>query len=365
MRPYGFRQSTIQGSIFKLVTAYAGLKQRYEELKADDTCSVSDLHLFDITDHIYKANNRLFLGTFADGKPIPQMYKGGRIPKSLHHNLGKMDLIRAIETSSNPYFSILAGDYLKNPDALREAAVDFGYGEKTGISLPGEIAGNVPNDLLTNRTGLYATAIGQHTLITTPLQTAVMLSAIANGGKIIQPKIVRLAAGKTMLPLAPIEFQKMPHEHNEVVDVPVAVKRTLFFPQPIRSTILAGMKRSAQRALDDGAGLSRLFARHPSMHKDFVGLRGQFVGKTSTAEVIERVGLDVVNPSAMYRHIWFGGISFTKNPQKEHSFVFSDAFGQPELVVIVYLRFGGYGKEAAPIAAQVVQKWREIAQKHG
>jgi cell division protein FtsI/penicillin-binding protein 2 len=34
-------------------------------------------------------------------------------------------------------------------------------------------------------------------------------------------------------------------------------------------------------------------------------------------------------------------------------------------VIIVYLRYGGYGKEAAPIAAQMVQKWREIKRVNG
>ena len=105
--------------------------------------------------------------------------------------------MRAIETSSNPYFSLLAAEYLKDPEDLIRAAKEFGYGEKTKITLPGEIAGNVPQDVVTNRTGLYATAIGQHTLVTTPLQTALMLGAIANGGKLLEPKIVSLVAGKS------------------------------------------------------------------------------------------------------------------------------------------------------------------------
>jgi len=46
---------------------------------------------------------------------------------------------------------------------------------------------------------------------------------------------------------------------------------------------------------------------------------------------------------------WFGGISYKDN--------------EPELVVVVYLRYGGYGREAAPLAAQVVKKWREINHK--
>jgi cell division protein FtsI/penicillin-binding protein 2 len=37
----------------------------------------------------------------------------------------------------------------------------------------------------------------------------------------------------------------------------------------------------------------------------------------------------------------------------------------PELVVVVYLRFGTHGgKEAAPLVAQMVKKWREICARH-
>jgi len=36
----------------------------------------------------------------------------------------------------------------------------------------------------------------------------------------------------------------------------------------------------------------------------------------------------------------------------------------PELVVVVYLKYGDYGKEAAPLAAQVIKKWREINEKN-
>ena len=136
-------------------------------------------------------------------------------------------------------------------------------------------------------------------------------------------------------------------------------------PEVIRQTLLEGMRRSVQHAQEERYGaLSRLYQAHPEMQKDFLSLKGEFVGKTSTAEVIEKVGLDVVDPAHMYRHIWFGGISFTKKKDESQSFVFKDAYGEPELVVVVYLRFGGYGKEAAPVAAQVIKKWRQIQASH-
>ncbi len=386
LRSYAFRQTTIQGSVFKLVTAYSGLKQRY--LECQGNCTQADLALFEITDHTSKFDGRTFLGAFKDGKAIPQLYKGGRLPKSLNSNLGKMDLLKAIETSSNPYFSLLAGDFLHDPDDLLKAARDFGYGQKSDLDIPGEIPGNIPSDLQENRTGLYATAIGQHTLITTPLQTALMLSSIANGGKLLQPKIVSLIVGKShdfdgvdltskatdfahkqSLKAVGIDFPLFLQGENrascEVKKLVQNVKKEIFLPELIRQTLLEGMRRSVQHAQEERYGaLSRLYQAHPEMQKDFLSLKGELVGKTSTAEVIEKVGLDVVAPSHMYRHIWFGGISFNKKKNSNYSFVFKDAYGEPELVVVVYLRFGGYGKEAAPMAAQVVQKWRQINDLH-
>lgn len=384
LRSYAFRETTIQGSIFKLVTAYSGLKQLY--LQKEGKCTAQDLRLFEIDDHLFKSEGKTYVGNFEDGKAIPQIYKGGRIPKSLNPHLGKMDLLRAIETSSNPYFSLIAGDYLKDPEDLALAARDFGYGEKTGVLLPGEIAGNIPNDLRENQTGLYATAIGQHTLVTTPLQTALMLSAIANGGKLLEPKIASLVAGKShdfesydlqkkknfayqkSLKTVGIDFplfsQDTDSVKNEVKNIPSKVRREIFFPDVVRSTLVEGMRRSVKHAQEERHGaLSRLYQAHPAMQRDFMKLKGEFVGKSSTAEVIEKVGLDVANPAHMYRHIWFGGFSLdpSLSAKKSHSFIFSTAEGAPELVVVVYLRYGGYGKEAAPIAAQVIQKWREIA----
>jgi cell division protein FtsI/penicillin-binding protein 2 len=340
-RSHAYRQWVIQGSIFKLITAYSGLKQRYLELfPHKKQIQTSDLALFDITDSTYKSESKNYVGYFQNGKPIPQIYKGGRIPKSLSPNLGKMDLLQAIEVSSNPYFSILAGDYLKDPLDLKRAATDFGYGEKSSIELPGENKGNIPSDLQTNRTGLYATAIGQHTLVTTPLQTALMLTSLANGGKLFKPHIALLLAGKTFV-----------ESKMQITSVKPEVRRELFLPQPLRSVLLDGMRRVVLRMQAQG----NLSSAEPA-----------FIGKTSTSEVMEKIGLDYGIPSTMYRHIWFGGIAFDPHAPstEQHPFVFYDSFGKPELVVVAYLRFAGYGKEAAPLALKMVQEWRKIKAKY-
>src|SRR5262249_35066640 len=130
-----------------------------------------------------------------------------------------IDIVHAIERSSNPYFSILAGDILDDPEDLCMAANLLGYGEKTEIDLPGEYGGRLPKDIAYNRTGLYAMAIGQHSLVGTPIQTATMLAALANGGEILKPQILlKKEAAKE-------------------------VRWRIFLPLPIQNLILTGMKQ--------------------------------------------------------------------------------------------------------------------------
>ncbi|MBS0656206.1 MAG: hypothetical protein JSR46_10545 [Verrucomicrobia bacterium] len=384
MRSLAYSHGAIQGSLFKLVTAYAALKQRYEETKEHPTWK--DFSLFEINDHTYRQEGRTFVGNFASGQPIPQLYRGGRIPKSLSAHIGKMDLLKAIERSSNPYFSLIAGDFLKDPLQLNMAAQDFGYAARTGIALPGEIAGKLPNDLETNRTGIYSFAIGQHTLLATPLQTAAMLGFIANGGERLTPRIASLVIGKeTPFVQKPLEqgtsfpfdkslrtvgigfplFSKVAAADvsHEVVQPEQKKKEPLFFPLAIKNFLVEGMRRVFKHLQADRSSLmSSLYKTHPEMHESFVAAADTMVGKTGTAESQERIGINFGQATQMYNHTWFGGISYPKpisglNP---HSFVLKDCFGRPELVVVVYLRYGGYGKQVAPLAAQIVKKWKEI-----
>lgn len=372
-RSQAYRQAASQGSIFKLVTSYAALIQRYQEMGSAAT--KSQLNPMEIIDHTHRRGKELFVGYEEDGKPLPRFYKGGRLPRSTHV-IGKLDLVRAIETSSNPYFSLIAGEYLKDPEDLARTARVFSYGSKSGIDLPGEIAGKIPEDLSTNRTGLYSTAIGQHTLVVTPLQTALMLSAIANQGKVLKPKIVKMTVGKT-----PFRYQDL-HKaisgykysgllHNADIHFPLFTPRTctkdpILNPIPtqvktkapmpgiIREMILDGMRRVVIRTQEESlTTLSRLYRDYPEAISDYIDLKHDLFGKTSTAESVENLDLDPLTGTNLYTHVWFGGISFS-----------DEKYEEPELVVVIYLRFGGFGKEAAPMAAQMVKKWREIQEAH-
>ncbi len=340
-RSQGFRQAATQGSIFKLITAYEALIQRYNALKEEGQ-PLLDLNPLEITDAYQYRNKDLILGFHKNGEPIPRMYKGGRLPKSASANLGKMDILRAIETSSNPYFAILAADVIKSPNDLLEAAKGFSYGSKTGIDLPGEISGKMPTDLLTNKTGLYATSIGQHTLVVTPLQTAIMLSSLANGGAILKPNILKKIDGKVFA---------------------TEIKRQIFLPEEVRKILIDGMAKVAQHTYTHNISpLKALYKNYQSAISDFIDMKNQLIGKTSTSESVETIDLSETEGQNLYTHVWFGGISYEDSSKDAgaHKFLFRNEYGAPELVVVVYLRYGGFGKEAAPLAAQIAKKWRSI-----
>lgn len=361
-RSHAFRQATVQGSIFKLVTAYTALSQKWNN--------------FEIEDCYFKSGSHAYVGRFSDGRAIPQLYKGGRIPRSHTPRLGKVDLLTAIELSSNPYFALLASDVIEKPGDLLKAASAFSYGKKTGIDLPYELAGRLPNDLDTNPTGLFATAIGQHSLVVTPLQTAVMLSTLANGGSVLKPQIALLKAGKRKgklydeiprtphypfkdeLYLAGIDFPLLalpPSQAEELITKIVPdVREKILLPNKIRELLLEGMRRVVKRQTKSSLfSLSRIYKDYPEMIADFVDMKNHIVGKTSTSEAIERLDLDLPHDHPLYTHVWFGGISFKSQVKPLR-------FEEPDLVVVVYLRYGGYGNEAAPLAAQIAKRWREI-----
>lgn len=387
-RSHAYRQAAIQGSLFKLVTAYEALVQRYRKI-GDPSISHQKLNPLVIVDRVFKLGNTQYVGYTEDGKPIPQLYKGGRLPRSLAHlDNGRVDLLRALEVSSNPYFSLLAGESLEHPNDLSDAARLFSFGSRTGIDLPSEIPGKVPTDLETNRTGLYAMAIGQHSLVVTPLQTAVMLATIANGGKVLKPKLVKLTAGRehskgedqiVCKPSFPLQeplslvgidfplFTALSHAGQEslIKELPTEINREIFLPEVIRQMLLKGLKAVSLRAHQESlSSLTRLYRQHPEAVRQFAELKDQILGKTSTSESVENLDLDLDEGTNIYTHVWFGSLVFQDKKKNQSILLLKDEFGQPELIVVVYLRYGGYGKEAAPLAAQMVKKWRELKEQY-
>lgn len=335
-RSFCYQQSTPLGSIFKIVTGYAALKQLYEE-REKNHLSFTNLNPLTLIDAIgFDRNKKNEKGSILayglDGTPYPSRYKGGRLIPSSHKNLGQLSLPEALERSSNPYFSILAGDYLKNPEDLCLAASDLGFGKKTLIDLPAEIPGALAKDLSENKTSLYSFAIGQHTLVATPLQAAVMLSSLANGGHVLKPKIV-------------LEEEKKPQ-----------IQHQIFLPDPIRQKILEGLHLviNGKRGNARTQVIKKLYDT-PKLREVYQKLSANLAGKTSTAEFMHQPYIYPSSIAEKYKDIWFGAISFKDPPGSSYS--------NPELVVVVYLHFGDAGKEAAPLASEIINKYHEILEE--
>ncbi len=116
---------------------------------------------------------------------------------------GLVDMRKALAVSSNIYFYTIGGGYGDQkglgPAGIKKYLDMYGWENKTGIDLPGEFKGFVPSPTWKKQTknenwwdgDTYNLSIGQSDLQITPLQMAVAYSAIANGGTLYKPQIVK------------------------------------------------------------------------------------------------------------------------------------------------------------------------------
>ena len=156
------------GSIYKMILAMAALEGK----KIDPAKKILDNGAF-----VY--GHRRFLSNEGRGH-------------------GWVDMREAITVSSNVYFYNLIFN-VGFEDWTKYGTI-FGFGEKTGIDLPGERRGLLPSTAYYNkRYGenrwtkgyLVSLAIGQGELGTTPVQLATYAAALANNGTLYQPHIVK------------------------------------------------------------------------------------------------------------------------------------------------------------------------------
>ena len=116
---------------------------------------------------------------------------------------GWTDMRKAIAESCNVYFYTVGGGYEEQKGLgvarIKEYLDLFGWEDKTGIDLPGEVAGFVPDKEWKKNTigeswidgDTYNLSIGQGFIKITPLEVATAFSAIANGGKLLEPQVVQ------------------------------------------------------------------------------------------------------------------------------------------------------------------------------
>ena len=130
-----------------------------------------------------------------------------------HYGHGKMDLKRAIVESCDVYF--YETGLRLGPERLARWSALFGLGKPTGIELPQELPGLVPTPSWKQRTygeplkdgETISNAIGQGYLLSTPVQLAMLTAALANGGKLLKPTIIRQirnADGSVVVDVSPV-----------------------------------------------------------------------------------------------------------------------------------------------------------------
>jgi penicillin-binding protein 2 len=134
-----------------------------------------------------------------------------------HLGFGACNIYCGFGHSSDTFFFQMAGKL--GIDRLGYWAKQYGFGAKTGIDLPGEVTGIVPTNQWKEDTlgtkifpgEVYQAGIGQGYDVVTPIQLIDAYAALANGGTLYQPQIVRDIVGpdgKVVRPFTPKVIRK-------------------------------------------------------------------------------------------------------------------------------------------------------------
>ncbi len=260
---------------------------------------------------------------------------------SWNHRLGivhgAMDVTEGLALSNDIFFYWIGGGYPKaefrglgNKNMVKWAEL-MGYGEPTGIDLPGEVGAIVPDDQWKRQvyaeswtTGdSYNTSIGQGFVLATPLQVLVSTAAVANGGTVYAPQVVhqiRDANGGLQRDYSPKVVRQLPASTTDI--------------QVVQEGMWAAV--NGPRNTASGAQLAEITV----------------AGKTGTAEFCEIVEKED-NPEEkdcrrddednLPTHAWFVAYA---------------PYEDPEIAIVTFVYDGGEGSAAAvPIARDILDAY--------
>lgn len=132
---------------------------------------------------------------------------------------GPVNLAQSLKYSCNVYYYRLAERL--TPTEWLEAARGFGYGTPTGIDLPGEVAGRLP-DLQTVNAGERTNfSIGQGSMLATPLQVVVSFAALINGGRLPVPRVL------ADTPSDPARWRRIPASPDQIAAINAGLWRVV------------------------------------------------------------------------------------------------------------------------------------------
>lgn len=242
----------------------------------------------------------------------------------VHRNVNLHD---AIVQSCNTYFYEL-GDRI-HIDRLANIGLDFGFGVKTGIGTNPESRGRMPTRAWYARRykgegfrgGFTLLAsIGQGATTVTVLQLALAYAALANGGTLYQPQVVRsieTSSGTVV--------QEFPPRVRRIVSI--APEHLKLVTEALQG-VVTSKDGTAYKERIEGVSIA---------------------GKTGTAQ-ITHVTPRGVDPGKVWYfnrdHAWFAGYAPAESP---------------EIAIVVLIEHGGGGgKNAVPVAMRVVKDWQEL-----
>ncbi|SLM28965.1 MrdA [Desulfamplus magnetovallimortis] len=285
-------------STYKMVTAIAALEE-----------GVVDRHTTRFCPGHYKYGNRVY-----------------RCWKKWGH--GKVNVLGAIENSCDVFF-YRAGEDL-GVDTLAQYATGCGLGRLTHIDLANERAGLVPTSAWKKRRfgkpwqggETLSIAIGQGFNLVTPLQMAVFVAAIGNGGTLYRPRILKYTqtySGK----------EEMKSQPPEILGGLPASQDTLGIIRKGMFNVVEGDRGTAHRIRIKGI---------------------QMAGKTGTAQVFSLKKSDRESNRRLDYHL------------RDHAwFVCYAPAENPVIAVSVIIEHGEHGSTAAaPVAGEIVREWLEI-----
>jgi len=218
---------------------------------------------------------------------------------------GRINFLNAIARSCDVAFYTMG---LKlGPERIAKYARLLGLGDFTGIDIPGEVRGLIPDPSWKKGPWYIGDtanmSIGQGYVQVTPIQMAVLVSAIANGGKVYRPRIVSKIIGQ---------------DGTVKIQSPILIRDLSKFKREI-GIIKEGMKL----VVDIGTG-------------NLARVEGVTVaGKTGTAENFP----NIENPLGK-DHAWFIAYAPADNPK---------------IALSILIEQGGHGgSTSAPIAAEII-----------
>jgi cell division protein FtsI/penicillin-binding protein 2 len=250
---------------------------------------------------------------------------------------GPLDLHGALQASCDLYFWEISlriwnersdETGINNEDLWQEWARSFGFGTESGIDLPFEKPGLIPDrqwfrDEQRKDTGrvrstgpwvggdLMNAVVGQGAVLVTPLQLANGFSAMLNGGTLWKPRVVS---------------EMVDQEGNVVDENSKAIVQTI----DMDPATVDALRRDFQQVVNGPIGTARSAFLRFGPNVSTVG------GKTGTAEIIKAAeGVQQVDSA------WFVGVAPVLSPEY--------------VVTVVVERGGSGGRVAAPVARQVLQ----------